>query len=320
VRNRNLIGGWPPVSIIGLDIGAMRAQQAPGPDSSVVALVRRAFALGINLMDLSTGYSPAGNRALLSQALGPDISRAVTLVKGRNPLPPPSLATTIHWGGLPVPDFGAAPADLVGQPPNSLPLLSPDLFTASPTGAVDETRDSEGGDLPGSPRAWGLDLPAGAVENASWSEAVRRGARLFHLEANLLELQTLQASEISLAAKSIPLVISNPHAHGLLDGGWLEAGGLNRLAPKGPLEWRGLQERLAPITRLGFLTVGRGRTLAVAAVQALLESPSIASVAIAPRDLEGLELLANPEDWPPLTADERGHLGRWRAGRPATDA
>ncbi|MCI4319155.1 MAG: hypothetical protein L3K23_03350 [Thermoplasmata archaeon] len=164
------------------------------------------------------------------------------------------------------------------------------------------------------PGPWGLELPSGPPSPPALAEAARRGAILVRFEANLIDLASWRAVESASHEKALPRVISNPHADGRLDGSLLEEGGLARLDPHGPPDWKVLRERLLPVTNLGFLTAGHRRPLAVAAVQALLESPNVASVVVAPRAVETLELLATPESWVPFDEEERTQLLRWFAG------
>jgi hypothetical protein len=136
---------------------------------------------------------------------------------------------------------------------------------------------------------------------------------LFRFEANLLDLETWRSADGAGENPAVPRVIANPHAGGRLDGSFLEEGGLARITPRGPPDWKVLREQLLPVTSLGFLTADRRRPLVVAAVQALLEARSVRSVLVAPRSLSTLELLATPERWVPFDEKEQQQLGRWFA-------
>jgi hypothetical protein len=314
VKLRELVRDLPPVSCVGLDIGAMRAQRPPGSDALTVGLVKRSFDLGMTLLDLSSGGDPAGNRELAVRALEGRFRTAITLVAA------PGLP-----GDDPPANVGSVPM-IPAVRASSLPGADESIREAATLVMVPGRRSDAGRrsgppsnsprrsrDEPLAPGRWGLDLANGPPPAQSLTEGVRRGATLFRFEANLLELDTWRSVEAAGEPSAVPRVIANPHAGGRLDGSFLEEGGLARIPPRGPPDWKVLREQMLPVTSLGFLTADRRRPLVVAAVQALLEAPTVRSVVVAPRSLSALELLATPEKWVPFDEQERRELERWFA-------
>ncbi|MCI4350893.1 MAG: hypothetical protein L3K15_05210 [Thermoplasmata archaeon] len=291
----------------------MRAQQPPGLDSAVVGFVRQAHALGVDLMDLSTGPDPDGNRAVLVQALGEGASSVTTLVRAPDPVPSTRLRAGMHNTSTRPPPPGPGRGGSVSDAEKAIPLVPLHAFATISGDGRDAADDAPPPEFARPTRPWGIDIPRGSLDPRPGRAAVRQGASVFHLEASLLDLATLEVAQPSASEGGVSIVVANPHAGGLLDGGWLRAGPFDRHQVSEPLDARAMEQRLQPVTRLGFLTEGRRRILAVAAVQLLLDRPSVASVVVAPGTPKDLDALARPESWSPLTDDELRAFDRWRA-------
>ena len=89
VLGSSFVGRHRELAEIRRQVGASRLVTLTGPGGvgktrlaiQAGGLVRRAFAMGVNLVDASTGADPDGNRAVVARALGADLPSAVVLIR-----------------------------------------------------------------------------------------------------------------------------------------------------------------------------------------------------------------------------------------------
>ncbi|HUI38015.1 MAG TPA: hypothetical protein VLY85_00120, partial [Thermoplasmata archaeon] len=169
-------------------------------------------------------------------------------------------------------------------------------------------RDPEPGSLERSPIAQALRGSVGRGELASWgaaytsidgalaglADALASGSRLVAAPANLLVARSTRRLGAQLTRGGAGLVAQDPFSSGRLDGRLFEetrwAIGPSEL----PRNLTSLQESLGPVTRLGFLSEGRRRTLPQAALRFLLDLPAVVTIAwdfLTPRILADSEAL-----------------------------
>ncbi|MGD0718475.1 MAG: hypothetical protein ABSA15_02705 [Thermoplasmata archaeon] len=111
----------------------------------------------------------------------------------------------------------------------------------------------------------------------------------------------------------------DPMAGGRLDGTRWDRSLTAWSGPEGPTPFRRLQEEVAPVLQLGFLTDGTGRTLAQSALQYLAGFPAVASI-LAPLPLpERLPPLLEFARTPPISEEERDRISRGAELVPSPD-
>jgi aryl-alcohol dehydrogenase-like predicted oxidoreductase len=99
-------------------------------------------------------------------------------------------------------------------------------------------------------------------------------------------------------------VARDPFAGGRLDGSRLHPGLGERGPGTGPTRLRDLEEELAPVLRLGFLTAGGRRTLPQAALQYLFHWPWVQTVVLPWRYADRVDALQALARIPPLDDEE----------------
>lgn len=100
----------------------------------------------------------------------------------------------------------------------------------------------------------------------------------------------------------------DPFDGGRLDGRRLADSVGARRPDAGPVRLRELEQEFAPVLGLGFLTEGRRRTLAQAAIQYALRWPWVCSVLVPLPAPERLEEILAAESTPPISDDELERL------------
>jgi L-glyceraldehyde 3-phosphate reductase len=111
--------------------------------------------------------------------------------------------------------------------------------------------------------------------------AVDVGADVVEVPYNLLERGGILDLRSKGAASPVHVIVADPLASGRLGGAFLAEDRRILAGPSAPTPIRQLQRSLGPVLRLGFLTEGRHRTLAQAALQFALHDPRV-SVAVVP--------------------------------------
>jgi aryl-alcohol dehydrogenase-like predicted oxidoreductase len=157
---------------------------------------------------------------------------------------------------------------------------------------------------------WGAAWSSASDAELGAPDALAAGARLLALPASLLGYGSAQEVGRQAATYGAGIIGLDPMGAGALDGSFLTASPLDRGATARPPSLSELNARLAPITRLGFLTEGKRRTLAQAAVRFVLTLPAVVSVSCDIRSANTLLELAGIERVPPLTPEETDRLSR----------
>lgn len=299
------------VSILGLCVDPPPSAP-PEADRQLLSLLRRAHADGVNLFDVAGSKRPARAERVLSAAFA-EPGDEVTVVVGcelvragathfRDPaasLDPAAVRKELaaevaaHRAAL-----GARFALVLEVDPSPLPPAGQAAVLSAA-----EALTSEGQLLSWSyrltPRS---DSPGRSPEGGE--------VPLWSVELSLLETRHLPQLEARAASFSTAVLVRDPFAGGRLDGSRLSNELADRSPTAGPVDLRALQEEFAPILRLGFLTEGRRRTLAQAALLWLWSHRWTTSVLLP---------VPRPERWPevrgavaapPLSPAELERIGR----------
>jgi aryl-alcohol dehydrogenase-like predicted oxidoreductase len=295
------------VSVLGftLDAGPPVSPTAEGP---LLAQLRRARSQGITLYDIAGTRVPEHFERLFSLAFPEPQDRAfVILDPALEGVPRADTAARRGSGSSAVPPL--APSQLVNSIREHRERLGP------AANVIVETA------LPDAPDRQSTLLSAlrnmtrqGAI--AGW--AVRAGTgeplppeRVDGIDISVLscEISLLEPSRVpELDARALRsptrVLVRDPLGSGRLDGSRFSAQLTDRRPGAAPYDVSVLQKEYAPVLRLGFLTAGKRRTLAQAALQYLLHRPWLACVLVPlPAPERWNEILSSVEA-PPLSEEE----------------
>ncbi len=318
MEQRSLPSSQRTVSVLALEVGP--GDPAAGPAGPTgVELLRRARREGVTLFDTARSRDPARAQRALVEAF---------------PTEDPRLAVLVALGTAGLPSTGRAVATGERAP---VPVREEELHRSlnetrarlrphgrliaevdGTVGAAPETRGAlERCVRDGLLEAWSVRVPAGHEPSP---EGPRESPELYSVEASLLDPSPLRWIERVAQERPVGAFVRDPFARGLLDGRRLGAGLADRAPSSGPVGIRSLVEQYEPVLRLSFLTVGRRRTLAQAAVRFLEGCPGVLSVVAPFPSAERAEELLRSLDTPALAPEERARLSktRDRTDAPAT--
>jgi hypothetical protein len=264
---------------------------APSASTSVLGTLRGAIRAGVTLID----------------ALERNDAAEVVRAAGRVPGVPARLVVTV----------GVEMA-VLSMPTDRLPSM-PDGTTVvpvlrSPSGPAlrsQDVRDAIGRLMArwNSP-LWGAAWASPSEAALNGPTALEHGARLLALPASLLSYaEAVQVGE-QAARRGAAVIVLDPMASGSLDGSFLDGTPLDRPPTSRPPSLDELSTRLGPVTRLGFLTEGRRRSLAQAAVRFVLGLPGVVSACCVQPSPRILAELAAIDKVPPLSEAELERVGR----------
>jgi hypothetical protein len=263
-------------------------------EAALVQRLRQARAAGINLFDLGGGTDPPRAFALVAAAF-PDESEDTVLL-----LPGPGLRQA-GSGRMPAAPGTAPP------PPPSPRVGFTRLTEIASTGArgLDAPERSQR-DLP-TAKSMGTVVRMDPEEGAA--PALVPGA-LYVGPYSLLEQRLRSVFGGASPGSPASLLARDPFAGGRLDGTRISRGWLGRGPPDAPASLRSLSSEFEPVLRLAFLTEGRTRTLAQAALQYVTSRPWVASALVPLPSPERLAEMLDAFSRPPLTADEVARIER----------
>ena len=282
---------------------------APAADARVVALLRRAREFGVTSFDVAGASNPERAERLLARAFPEPDPRVVALI-GRSV---DSLSRERTSDDEPVPDEDLA-AVLAKSIGHSRRRLAP-----VPVGVVEWAPGAEGGDAT-LPRL-GADTEAElGTSNPLWtlrlSSADRslpdlgRKVNLFSGSFSILDPGIGSRFEAGASSSNSFLIARDPFSEGRLDGSRFAA----RTALSGPtsppVDVRHLHQEFDPVLQLGFLTAGRRRTLAQAALQYALHWPWVATAVVPLPEPERFAEVLGFGSAPGLTPEELEQIRR----------
>lgn len=145
-------------------------------------------------------------------------------------------------------------------------------------------------------------FPTLDAAEVGWRGAVHDGADWISLPGHLLDARRVLSVVRGIRESGAEALLTNPLADGRLDGRWLSEGTLAQDGPPRPMDLASLQRAYAPVLPLGFLTAGRRRTLAQAAIGFVRAIGAVPSVRF--RDLRQMAELVDPGGADPLSSEE----------------
>jgi aryl-alcohol dehydrogenase-like predicted oxidoreductase len=294
---RELGRSGKPVSVIGLDLANGSGGSVAGP-SGLAGLWARAFRAGVDLVDVSGPAGPGHESRLRTVLAGePPRITAIVPVDGGRPSPPVVVREIPERMRSGVEESVARLGGSTVAFPCFLPSQGAWLDRPETLGTL-QTFISEG-----RIGGWGLRItPATRLDHLA--PVLDRGASFLVLPGNLLDHRLAAEVERIVRGRKVALLLRDPHAGGALDGGFLRGSSV-AAGPAGRFErWEDLELRLRPVTRLGFLTKDRSRTLSEVAIQFAAGLPGVASVLVPPDDTGALDSAVGAIHGPPLTDSE----------------
>jgi aryl-alcohol dehydrogenase-like predicted oxidoreductase len=311
----------------------VRRTASPARTALSIGLVRQAIHEGFDFLDAGDADRAVLGEQLIAQARtargGPP--EVATTLTGNDPMPrtSSSMSATVHGSSVSSP-LGPDPSgwaeDLRQAVGRSIRRLGAGPIAVAWIEAGDVRSLAQPGvraTLEQDPRLvdWGVRYTGGVPDLGDVQQAIAGGARVFALEFHLLNARAAAPVVRAIVAAGGSIVVLDPHADGRLNGERLETPfAFAGATPGRPADWPTVLEELSPVTRLGFLTAGRQRTLAQAAIQYVLGAPGVSSVLVHPFDGKRLRGWRESIDRPPLTPAERDRIEGRGPGRPRADA
>ena len=279
----------------------------PEADARTVALLRKARGLGVTTFDVATTRSPERAERLIARAFpepGPEVS--VVVARSIDFL---SRERTLAGGLISATDVASALAASIDQSRRRLAPVPVGVVEWLPS--ADENSGNPPGGVPGPRPSLGAPEPLWAVRLSPGEASIPTGGpepRLLSGSFSLLEPEIGSRFEAQGTPPTAFLVARDPFSEGRLDGSRFahETG----LAGPGsaPVDVRQLHREFDPVLRLGFLTAGRRRTLAQAALQFVLHWPWVASVVVPLPTPERFEEVLGFSTAPPISSDELAQI------------
>ncbi|MCI4333716.1 MAG: hypothetical protein L3K01_08375 [Thermoplasmata archaeon] len=251
---------------IALSVGGEPLDRTENSASRHSAAVRAASARGVEMFDLSEAANPEAAWELTSVAAGDAWGRATVFVAGTR---------------FRLPESGS------GAPAHVVRLRG----VGDPNGPASEIVG-----------AVGVRFADLSSAEAGWERAIHDGASWISFPGHLLDANRVREVVRGIRTAGAEALLTNPLADGRLDGRWLSEGTLAQDGPPRPMDLASLQQAFAPVLPLGFLTAGRRRTLAQAAVGFVRAIGAVPSVRF--RDLRQIAELVDPGGADPLSTDE----------------
>lgn len=279
----------------------------PAGDARSVALLRRARALGVTTFDVTDARFPSRAERLIATAF-PDPDSELSVIVGRSVTSlaeerPPVRGGEESW------DFEHALTRSLEQSSRRLAPVAISLVEWDPAHPAESTDREEMLAAPertALPRdiRWVVRLPPGVRSLPTGGI----GTPLFSGPLSPLEQGLVAAFESGSERSEARLVARDPFARGRLDGSRFARAG--RFAGPGtaPINLRSLHEEFDPLLRFGFLTEGRRRTLAQAALQFALSFGWVVTAVVPLPDPERLDELLGAGSRPLLSHDDLERL------------
>jgi len=291
VEYRSIPGRPGTFSALGLSFATGAGRREVSGALSSAGLFQRASEAGVTFFDAIWHSAPA-EVVRLARASPMGASRFV-------------IAVGVDPGA---PDPGSSAAAPPGEWPTILPIARDP--SRSDLQSPEFVRGMERSVVAFGAPVWGAAWRSAADAQLCGAAAIASGARLLALPASLLSFDAAVELGGPASDAGAGMVGLDPMAAGALDGSFLTGSPLERGPSSRPSTLGELTERLGPITQLGFLTEGRRRTLAQAAVRFVLDLPTFVSVSLEIRSPSTIVELAQIERVPRLSAGELERLSR----------
>ena len=297
IPRRELPGGGPTLSLLGVVVDTGPGASA-GP--GLIERLRQARRAGVTTFDLADSAHPGPDRWLLSEAFPTPDPELVVIVgahaAAEEPIDPSGAP-------LPVTLTRVVPPEAEGREARALPG----------TIVIDGPRDRGRPASESAARAGvGPPPPARAVrlDPAAESLPPEAGSGLYSGPLSLLDTRLATLLEGQQKSGTRAFLARDPFAGGRLDGSRFSGSWLEQGPAAGPASLRSLEVEFAPVLQLEFLTRGKVRTLAQAAVQYATYHPWVASVLLPLPSPDRWEEVFSSLDRPPLTSAEVDRVER----------
>lgn len=281
------------------------AQKNPESDSGAARLLVRARALGITTFDVGRGPEAARAERILATAFPEPDESLLILVRraaadladgdvGSGRRPAASLDARLRrsldesesrLGSLPV---GLLVWDGGGRSPPE-----PDVTRSLLDALVDDGRVGGWAEQVRDARS----VPSGGAPPSPVSNALSG-------PLSMLDRGLLPPLETRAAVGPLAFFAEDPLGAGRLDGSRFDRPLVDRGPGTPPASLAELHREFDPVLRLGFLTAGRRRTLAQAALQFVLRWPWVASALVPMPPADRLAEITGVASSPPLSDDE----------------
>jgi len=255
IPRRPLPGGKRTLSLLGFSVeGGSGTASSPG----IVQRLRRARASGVTTFDVVGSSDPARARWLLSEAFTDPDPEIVVVLPDVSEAPTGSSARS-HFSNPPTSAGGPSPFGIGSSSATTTILQLDSDRERSQEGPTPSRRaDSDGGTH--TFRALRLDPSTERLPETT-------EGTLFTGPYSLLDSRLGRLLDRS-SPNSVPSFLArDPFAAGRLDGTRFSGNWLERGPSAAPSSLRTLVSEFEPVLRLNFLTAGRKRTLAQAALQ-----------------------------------------------------
>lgn len=281
----------------------------PAADDRSIALLQRARRHGVTVFDVADGRFPARAERLLARAF-PEPDPELEVVVGRSPESLAREASSEGEGGQRI-DFASAFQNSLERSRRRLAPLRVSVveWTGAPTGIAGTAPGAFAPNFatpPGKEEAWSVRLiPSGTglpTSNAG-------SPPLFSGGLSLLEPEAVRWFGPPNGPPGAAFIARNPFADGRLDGSLFAASTVAGAPAGAPIDVRRLRQEFGSVLRLGFLTEGRRRTLAQAALQFALYWPWVVTVVVPLPTPERIDEVLAYGSRPPLSEIELARLG-----------
>ncbi|MGI0155248.1 MAG: aldo/keto reductase [Thermoplasmata archaeon] len=296
----SLQGSWLGISLLS------PVSTTPLSDERTIATLRRAHALGVTTFEIPEGPGYRRSERLLAAAFSEGGTEFVVLV-GRSLA---ALATEDVRGGSVSGDAlaGRIRSSLAASAERLAPLRPGVLeWRAEADPSVSPEEDAkllDGLQAEGVFRAWTHHLPSGAPAPSLEIAGPPRPVALFSAGLSVLEPDLIAPLNGLSEVTSVGCFARDPLGSGRLDGSRFSASIAERRPDTRPPTVRELRRDFDPVLRLGFLTEGRRRTLAQAALQFVGRWPWVCAALVPLPSPDRLPELAEVESVPPLSDAE----------------
>lgn len=281
---------------------------APPPaDARAVALLRRARELGVTTFDVADARFPGRAERLIAAAF-PSPDPEIAVIVGRS-IESLARERTPRDGPMPSKGVDAALEESLEQTQRRLAPVPVSVVEWDP--GTDESSGDTSDPTALHPAGAGLADLLWAIRLRSPPVAVPKTARspvLFTGELSLLDRELLPLFDPTSGKPEASVIARNPFSDGRLDGSRFAAAAMLAGPGAGPVDLRQLRAEFDPVLALGFLTKGRQRTLAQAALRFVLRWPWVVTSVIPLPTPERFEEILRFGASPPLSDEELAQL------------
>jgi aryl-alcohol dehydrogenase-like predicted oxidoreductase len=307
IERRAVKGTARSLSVLSISVDPP-AVAPPAADARTVALLRRSRERGVTTFDVAGARFP---------------ERAERLIASAFPTADPKLEVIV---GRSIESLRAAPGSDREHTPDAtiLSALNDSLeqsrrrLAPAPVSILEWTSESgdrsDGAGGGAAPSLTGVNAPGllwvvRLPPAASGLPSTTSRPPLFAGSLSILENKVALLFERPERDPAAGLIARDPFANGRLDGSRFPAGGMPGGPGERPLDLRQLHHEFDPILRLGFLTEGRRRTLAQAALRFVLGWPWVVTSVVPLPSPERFDEILGYGSTPPLSEGELTRLG-----------